>query len=75
MIKLSGIDEVGIVNKISDVVSKDLKMTLRSISIDATDGMFEGIIKVVVKNKSQLDLLLHKLTRVKSVLKAARLDR
>ncbi len=74
MIRLSGIDEVGIVNKISDVVSKDLKMTLRSISIDSTDGMFEGVIRVIVRNKSQLDLLLHKLTRVKAVLKAARLD-
>ncbi len=74
MIKLSGIEEVGIVNKISDVVSKDLKMTLRSISIDSTDGMFEGVIRVIVRNKSQLDLLLHKLSRVKSVLKAVRLD-
>ena len=74
MIKLSGIDEVGIVNKISDVVSKDLKMTLRSISIDSRDGMFEGVIRVIIKNKSQLDLLIHKLNRVKAVLKAARLD-
>jgi GTP diphosphokinase / guanosine-3',5'-bis(diphosphate) 3'-diphosphatase len=74
MIKLNGIDEIGIVNKISDVVSKDLKMTLRSISIDNSDGMFEGIIRVIVKNKAQLDLLLHKLTRVKAVLKAIRLD-
>ena len=74
MIKLSGIEEVGIVNKISDVVSKDLKMTLRSISIDSSDGMFEGVIRVIVKNKSQLDLLLHKLNRVKAVLKATRLD-
>ncbi len=74
MIKLSGIDEVGIVNKISDVVSKDLKMTLRSISIDNKDGLFEGVIRVIVKNKAQLDLLLNKLLRVKSILKATRLD-
>jgi GTP diphosphokinase / guanosine-3',5'-bis(diphosphate) 3'-diphosphatase len=38
-------EEVGIVNKISDVVSKELKMTLRSISIDSKDGMFEGSYK------------------------------
>ncbi|MFW5878039.1 MAG: ACT domain-containing protein, partial [bacterium] len=74
MIRLNGIDEVGIINKISDVVSKDLKMTLRSISIDAKDGMFEGVIRVIVKNKSQLDLLIHKLSRVKAVMKAIRLD-
>jgi len=49
-------------------------MTLRSISIDTKDGMFEGVIRVIVKNKSQLDLLLHKLGRLKSVLKASRLD-
>jgi GTP diphosphokinase / guanosine-3',5'-bis(diphosphate) 3'-diphosphatase len=74
MIKLNGIEEIGIVNKISDVVSKELKMTLRSISIDSVDGMFEGVIRVIVKNKAQLDLLLHRLTRVKSILKATRLD-
>ena len=74
MVRLSGIEEVGIVNKISDVVSKDLKMTLRSISIDTKDGMFEGVIRVIVKNKSQLDLLIHKLGRLKSVLKASRFD-
>jgi GTP diphosphokinase / guanosine-3',5'-bis(diphosphate) 3'-diphosphatase len=74
MIKLDGIDEVGIVNKISDVVSKDLKMPLRSISIDSRDGMFEGVIRVLVRNKSQLDLLIHKLNRLKVVSKATRLD-
>jgi GTP diphosphokinase / guanosine-3',5'-bis(diphosphate) 3'-diphosphatase len=74
MIKISGINEVGIVNKISDVVSKDLKMTLRSISIDAGDGMFEGVIRVIVRNKSQLDLLIHKLGSIRAVLKAQRLD-
>ncbi len=74
MVKLYGTDEVGIVNKISDVVSKDLKMVLRSISIDSKDGIFEGIIRVLVKNKSQLDLLLHKLNRVKVVSRAMRLD-
>ncbi len=74
MVRLQGIDEVGIINKISDMVTKNLKMTLRSISIDTKDGMFEGVIRVVVKNKTQLDLLLHKLNSVKSVLKATRLD-
>ncbi|TVR72428.1 MAG: bifunctional (p)ppGpp synthetase/guanosine-3',5'-bis(diphosphate) 3'-pyrophosphohydrolase [Marinilabiliales bacterium] len=75
MIRLSGIDEVGIVNRISDVVSKDLKMTLRSISIDSNDGMFDGVIRVIVKNKYQLDLLLHKLSGIKAVNRASRLDR
>ncbi len=74
MIKLIGIDEVGIVTKISDLISKELKMTLRSISIEPMDGMFEGVIKVIVRNKSQLDLLLHKLLRVKVIQKAFRLD-
>jgi GTP diphosphokinase / guanosine-3',5'-bis(diphosphate) 3'-diphosphatase len=74
MIKLFGTDEIGIVNKISDIVSKELKMTLRSISVDNKDGVFEGVIRVLVKNKSQLDLLLHKLNRIKAVSRAIRLD-
>lgn len=74
LIKITGVDDVGIVNRISDVVSKELKMNMRSISIDAQDGMFNGFIRVQVDNTSQIDFLLNKLLKIKGVLKATRFD-
>lgn len=71
---INGIDEFGLLNKISEVVSEEMKMTLRSINIDTTDGMFSGTLKVMVKDKSQLDGLLRKLSQIQGILKAMRVD-
>ncbi|UCG26898.1 MAG: bifunctional (p)ppGpp synthetase/guanosine-3',5'-bis(diphosphate) 3'-pyrophosphohydrolase [Bacteroidales bacterium] len=74
IIKLQGIDEVGIVNQISEVISKDLKVIMRSITVEPDDGMFEGILKVFVSDTKHLEALLRKLLRIKGVLKAVRYD-
>jgi len=74
VIRISGIDEIGIVNRISDVVSDDRKVTMRSISVESKDGMFEGVLKVFVSDTKHLEALLRKFLRIKGVLKAARFD-
>ena len=74
VIKVKGIDEILIVNKISGVISKDLKVNMRSISVEANDGMFEGTIKLYVKDINHLEVLIKKLNKVKGVLKAFRLE-
>jgi GTP pyrophosphokinase len=71
---INGIDEFGLLNKISEVISNDMKMTLRSVNIDTSDGMFSGNLKVMVKNKSQLDGLLRRIVQIPGVLKATRVD-
>jgi GTP pyrophosphokinase len=73
-IKLSGGDEIGILSKISDIIAKDLKVNLRSINVDTVDGNFEGIITLFVKDVSHLDVLLHKLLKVKGVNAAIRVE-
>ncbi len=74
VIKVSGIDEVGIVNRISDVISDDPNVTMRSISIESKDGLFEGVLKVLVSDVKHLDALLRKFLRIKGILKAVRYD-
>jgi GTP pyrophosphokinase len=74
VIKISGIDEVGMVNRISDVVSNDPKVTMRSISIESGDGMFEGVIKVFVTDIKHLEGLLRRFQKIKGVLRAVRFD-
>lgn len=72
-VRVVGIDDIGLVSRISDLLSRDLKVNMRSISFDTNDGMFEGRISLFVKDNSHLDNLLIRLKKVKGVLSATRL--
>jgi GTP diphosphokinase / guanosine-3',5'-bis(diphosphate) 3'-diphosphatase len=74
IVKLTGIDEIGILSKISDVIAKDLRVNLRSINIDTGEGHFEGLIKLFVKDVGHLDALIHKLLKIKGIHSAQRVD-
>jgi len=71
---ITGVDDLGIVSNISDVISKDLQVNMRSISIDSNDGMFEGSITLFVKDTQHLEALVRKLKKVKGVMNIRRLD-
>ncbi len=72
-IKINGFDELGIINKISEVISNDLKVNMRSIAINSSKGLFEGRIQVFVSDIKNLETLLYKLNNIKGVQKAVRL--
>ncbi|WP_163777923.1 ACT domain-containing protein, partial [Proteus mirabilis] len=59
-----GLDDVGVINKITNVISGDLKINISGLSIDSREGLFEGTIKVFVHDKEELEELV---TRLKSL--------
>ena len=61
------------VNKISEVISKDLKVNMRSFTISSQNGMFEGKIQLFVSDVKSLDMLLYKLSKIKGVQRAVRI--
>ena len=71
-IRIIGEDQIGLFNRISEVLTKELKVSLRSASFDTKGGVFEGKIKVFVGNIKQLDMIIHRLHRIKGVIKASR---
>jgi len=71
---ITGMDDLGIVSNISDVISKDLQVNMRSISIESNDGMFEGSITLLVKDTQHLEALVRKLRKVKGIMNIKRLD-
>ena len=73
-LQITGVDDLGIVSNISDVISKDLQVNMRSISIDSNDGMFEGSITLFVKDTQHLEALIRKMKKVKGVMNIRRLD-
>jgi GTP pyrophosphokinase len=65
---------VGVIHKITNVVSGELKMNMRSMSIDSKDGLFEGKIMVYVNHKEELDELSKRLEKLEGINKVTRLD-
>ena len=69
-IKIIGMDDVGVINKITNLISGDLRININALTIEAKDGLFEGNIKVYVHDKDELDdLVMHvkKLPGIESV--------
>jgi GTP pyrophosphokinase len=73
-LQITGIDDVGLINKITTVISSDFKVNMRSITVDTDDGIFEGSIMVYVNNTKHLDNLIIKLREVVGVSSVTRFD-
>lgn len=64
---IRGIDTVGLVNKVTQIISNDLHVNIRSINIAGGEGIFEGLITVVVEDKIHLSTIIDKLKKVEGV--------
>jgi GTP pyrophosphokinase len=54
-------DDVGIINKITNIISGEMRINIAALTIESADGLFEGNIKVFVHDKEELELLVLKL--------------
>ena len=73
-IRLKGSDRVGLVNDVTRIISTSLKVNMRSITITADDGFFEGQIMVFVNDTDHLTKLIQRLKKVDGVLQVERFD-
>ncbi|MCW3071563.1 MAG: RelA/SpoT family protein [Bacteroidetes bacterium] len=73
-IKITGIDEVGLVSNITKIISNELNVNMRSISFDTNDGTFDGSVTVFVHDTHHLTELMKKLKKVHGVLTVTRMD-
>jgi guanosine-3',5'-bis(diphosphate) 3'-pyrophosphohydrolase len=73
-LRISGVDDLGIVSNISEVISKDLKVNMRSFNMDTSDGLFEGTVNVFIQDTDHLGVLQRKLAKVKGVSSVRRID-
>ena len=73
-LKIIGIDEVGLINNLTKVISNDFKVNMRSITVDTEDGIFNGTIMVYVNDTQHLENLINELKQVKGITDVARFD-
>lgn len=73
-IKFSGIDDVGLVNKITTIISHEHNVNMRAISFESHDGIFEGKVMAFVHDTDHLNSLMDKLKRVRGVRSVERVD-
>ena len=66
-LRVIGVDDIGIVNNLTSIISKEEKLVLRSINIDSHDGLFRGNLVVMLDDNTKLEALIKKLKTVKGV--------
>ena len=72
-LRVIGNDDIGIVNNLTSIISKDEKLVLRAINIDSNDGLFSGNLTIMIDDNTRLEALLKKLRTVKGVKQIERL--
>ncbi|MBO1362379.1 bifunctional (p)ppGpp synthetase/guanosine-3',5'-bis(diphosphate) 3'-pyrophosphohydrolase [Prevotella sp. A2931] len=72
-IRVIGVDDIGIVSNITNIISKEEKIVMRSINIDSNDGIFKGNLVVQLDDKGKLETLLKRIRTVKGVKQVERI--
>lgn len=71
-IQISGIDDIGLINNITSLISNSMNVNMNRISFETNDGTFSGFISVEVKNRVILSKLLKKLSSIDGIEKVSR---
>ena len=73
-IKIVGLDDVGVVNKITNLISGELKINIGALTIEAKEGLFQGNIKLYVHDREELDKLVQRLMDLSGIESVERFD-
>jgi GTP pyrophosphokinase len=73
-IKIIGMDDVGVVSKITNLISGELRINIAAITIEAREGVFEGNIKIYVHDREELDQLVRRLLQLPGIETVDRYD-
>jgi len=73
-VRIVGMDDVGVIHKITNLISGELKINIAALTVEAKEGLFEGNIKLYVHDKEELDNLVQSLTSLPGIEKVERFD-
>ena len=73
-LRIIGLDDVGVIHKITNLISGEMKFNISAMTIEATEGVFEGNVKIFVHDKEELDELCNRLLSLPGIEKVERYD-
>jgi len=73
-LKIIGLDDVGVIHKITNLISGELKFNISAMTIEAKEGVFEGNVKIFVHDKEELDELVNRLIALPGIERVDRYD-
>ena len=73
-LKITGLDDVGVIHKITNLISGELKINISAITVEAKEGIFEGNIRLYVHDKDELESLLQNLRELPGIQSVKRYD-
>ena len=73
-LKIIGLDDVGVINKITNIISGDLRINIAGLTIESKEGLFEGTIKIFVHDKEELEVLVTRLKALHGIQTVDRFD-
>lgn len=73
-LKIIGLDDVGVIHKITNLISGELKFNIAAMTIEAKQGIFEGNVKIFVHDKEELDELVDRLNSMAGITRVDRYD-
>ena len=73
-LKIIGLDDVGVIHKITNLISGELKFNISAMTIEAKEGIFEGNVKIFVHDKEELDELVDRLNSLPGIERVDRYD-
>ena len=73
-VRIIGLDDVGVINKITNLISGELRININALTVEAKEGFFEGNIKVYVHDKEELEELVRRLKQLNGIHSVDRFD-
>ncbi|MFT3748742.1 MAG: bifunctional (p)ppGpp synthetase/guanosine-3',5'-bis(diphosphate) 3'-pyrophosphohydrolase [Agriterribacter sp.] len=73
-LKILGLDDVGVIHKITNLISGEMKVNIAALTVEAKEGLFEGNVKLFVHDKEELDELVNRLKRLPGIEAVERYD-
>lgn len=73
-LRIIGLDDVGVIHKITNIISGELTINIAALTIESREGVFEGNIKIFVHDKDQLEALIDRLKELKGIQSVERVE-
>ena len=73
-IEINGIDSVGVLNHITQIISRDMAINIRAITIETKDGLFTGKLSIMVNDAKKITTLCSSLKKIAEVKSASRIE-